>query len=319
MNTENKKAPSAPQGRGAAANNSLPKEIQGINCVLLNNGAHYQFIKDVSTRIATETALVANPVVKAAAERLANALKEEDRSLVLSQKNLSTDDIRELDIERDKLFAGYRSAVKGFLRMPVADVAQAAKELAQHLKDYSINPHMQLERETALIANLIDDCETKFAAQVARLGIQPYVVTLKTANTKLESLIHSRTDSDSTRILGALRIARRESDSAYFYLIKVANAFPIFVNQSDAAAFIDYMNELIKRYKEQVLTARKKKSDGNDPKKPGGGGKKPSDPKKPSDGKKPDDPKKPNDPKKPGGGGDSPKPGREEDPGEDQV
>ena len=67
MNTENKKAPSAPQGRGAAANNSLLKEIQGINCVLLNNGAHYQFIKDVSTRIATETALVANPVVKAAA------------------------------------------------------------------------------------------------------------------------------------------------------------------------------------------------------------------------------------------------------------
>ena len=60
------------------------------------------------------------------------------------------------------------------------------------------------------------------------------------------------------------------------------------MNQSDAAAFIDYMNELIKRYKEQVLTARKKKSDGNDP-------------------------------KKPGGGGDSPKPGREEDPGEDQV
>ena len=306
MNTENKKAPSAPQGRGAAANNSLPKEIQGINCVLLNNGAHYQFIKDVSTRIATETALVANPVVKAAAERLANALKEEDRCLVLSQKNLSTDDIRELDIERDKLFAGYRSAVKGFLRMPVADVAQAAKELAQHLKDYSINPHMQLERETALIANLIDDCETKFAAQVARLGIQPYVAALKTANTKLESLIHSRTDSDSTRILGALRIARRESDSAYFYLIKVANAFPIFVNQSDAAAFIDYMNELIKRYKEQVLTARKKKSDGNDPKKP-------------SDGKKPDDSKKPNDPKKPGGGGDTPKPGREEDPGEDKV
>ena len=313
MNTENKKAPSAPQGRGAAANNSLPKEIQGINCVLLNNGAHYQFIKDVSTRIATETALVTNPVVKAAAERLANALKEEDRCLVLSQKNLSTDDIRELDIERDKLFAGYRSAVKGFLRMPVADVAQAAKELAQHLKDYSINPHMQLERETALIANLIDDCETKFAAQVARLGIQPYVAALKTANTKLESLIHSRTDSDSTRILGALRIARRESDSAYFYLIKVANAFPIFVNQSDAAAFIDYMNELIKRYKEQVLTARKKKSDGNDPKKPDDGGKKPSDP------KKPDDPKKPNDPKKPGGGGDTPKPGREEDPGEDQI
>ena len=44
MNTENKKAPLAPQGGGAAANNSLLKEIHGIIFVLLNNGAHFQFI-----------------------------------------------------------------------------------------------------------------------------------------------------------------------------------------------------------------------------------------------------------------------------------
>ncbi len=34
-------------------------EIDNLDVNHLNNGAHYQFIKDVSTRIATETALVA--------------------------------------------------------------------------------------------------------------------------------------------------------------------------------------------------------------------------------------------------------------------
>ena len=33
-------------------------EIDTLDVNHLNNGAHYQFIKDVSTRIATETALV---------------------------------------------------------------------------------------------------------------------------------------------------------------------------------------------------------------------------------------------------------------------
>ena len=39
------------------------------------------------------------------------------------------------DSDRDALYAGNKKAVEAFLAMPIADMAQAAKVLAQHIKD----------------------------------------------------------------------------------------------------------------------------------------------------------------------------------------
>ena len=274
------------------------KEIQGIDPVRMQNGAHFQFIKNISDRIAAETALLANNKVKKAADMLVDALKEEDRCLALSRKSIVTDDIKELDIERDSLFIGYKSAVRSFLKTSSTEMRKAATELYQSIKDYTIDPRMQLERETGLITNLIDDAEKKFAVQVNLLGLHLMLNTLKEANQKVEKLIIDRTDAKSLETIGALRTARRNSDAAYLYLVKTINAVSILELVPDTVPLIDFMNEVVKRYKEQVLTSRKKKSDD---KKPGDDKKKPGD-----DGKKP-------------GEGDTPKPGREEDPGEDQV
>jgi len=274
------------------------KEIQGIDPVRMQNGAHFQFIKNISDRIAAENALLANNKVKKAADMLVDALKEEDRCLALSRKSIVTDDIKELDIERDSLFIGYKSAVRSFLKTSSTEMRKAATELYQSIKDYTIDPRMQLERETGLITNLIDDAEKKFAVQVNLLGLHLMLNTLKEANQKVEKLITDRTDAKSLETIGALRTARRNSDAAYLYLVKTINAVSILELVPDTVPLIDFMNEVVKRYKEQVLTSRKKKSDD---KKPGDDKKKPGD-----DGKKP-------------GEGDTPKPGREEDPGEDQV
>ena len=267
------------------------KEIQGIDPIRMQNGAHFQFIKNISDRIAAETALLANNKVKKAADMLVDALKEEDRCLALSRKSIVTDDIKELDIERDSLFIGYKSAVRSFLKTSSTEMRKAATELYQSIKDYTIDPRMQLERETGLITNLIDDAEKKFAVQVNLLGLHLMLNTLKEANQKVEKLITDRTDAKSLETIGALRTARRNSDAAYLYLVKTINAVSILELVPDTVPLIDFMNEVVKRYKEQVLTSRKKKSDD---KKPG------------------DDKKKP-------GEGDTPKPGREEDPVEDQV
>ncbi len=274
------------------------KEIQGIDPVRMQNGAHFQFIKNISDRIAAETALLANNKVKKAADMLVDALKEEDRCLALSRKSIVTDDIKDLDIERDSLFIGYKSAVRSFLKTSSTEMRKAATELYQSIKDYTIDPRMQLERETGLITNLIDDAEKKFAVQVNLLGLHLMLNTLKEANQKVEKLITDRTDAKSLETIGALRTARRNSDAAYLYLVKTINAVSILELVPNTVPLIDFMNEVVKRYKEQVLTSRKKKSDD---KKPGDDKKKPGD-----DGKKP-------------GEGDTPKPGREEDPGEDQV
>ena len=235
-------------------------EIAQIQLSHLNNGAHFQFMKNVSDRLATDTKIKENAVGQAAIKALADALTAEDKYLVLSQKSLLTDEISKADRERDTLFAGYRTAVKGFLNMPVADLAKHAHQLWQHLVDYAIDPKMQLERETGLITNLCTDLAGEYATQVQALGLKPYVDALKTANERVEALLVQRTADNSTKVIGALAAARRTSDDAIRNLIKVVNALAILGKPADYTAFIDFMNTLIKRYKEQAMTTTSAKA-----------------------------------------------------------
>ena len=267
-------------------------DIKTIDLPKLNNGAHYEFMKVVSDRFATETALSTNAAAKKAIEALAAAVKEEDRCLVISQKSLITDDIKAADDKRDNIFRGLRKSIKGLTDAPVADVAQAAKELQQCLADYRIDPAMQLDRETGLLHNFIADLETKYAAQVTKLGLTLFVAPLKEANAKVEQFIVNRTTAQSAVIAGELRQARLTTDAAYRHLVKFVNALAMVSGTTDYDALAKFLNEHIDRFKHEVLP--KKKKDGDKPgddKKPGGGGKKP-------DGKKPG-----GDAAKPGDGG----------------
>ena len=283
------------------------KEIAGINCVQMNNGAHFGFIQTVCERIEKETTITANPIAKAAADGLKAALKEEDAWLATSRKSDLTEEIMAADSERDALYIGYRSAVKGFTRSSTPEKAKAATTLWNSITAHRINPNMQLERETFLIVNLTDDCEKKYAAEVQKLGLKPYVEALKAANEKVKQLLDDRNNSRVSQTAGALRTARRASDAAYLWLARVVNSLVVLDNgTAKCDAFIDYMNVIIKRYKEQVLTSKKHTDDTPEkPKQP----KKPAEPKDPKEPKQPEGPKKPDEKKpddqpKPGGGGD---------------
>ena len=267
-------------------------DIQKVDLVGMNNGAHYEFMKVVNDRFATETALSTNASAKKAMEALAAALKEEDRCLVISRRNLITDDIRAADKTRDDIFRSLRKAINGFTEAPVPDVAKAGKVLKQCVADYAINPAMQLDRETGLLHNFIADLETKHAAEVAKLGLTLYVAPLKEANAKVEQFIVDRTTAQSAVAAGELRAARLATDAAYRHLVKFVNALAMVSGTTDYDALAKFLNEHIDRFKHEVLPKKKKggkkPSDGDKPgdgKKPGGGGKKPGgDAAKPGDG-----------------------------------
>ena len=268
-------------------------DIQKVDLVGMNNGAHYEFMKVVNDRFAAETTLSTNASAKKAMEALAAALKEEDRCLVISRRNLITDDIRTADKTRDDIFRSLRKAINGFTDAPVPDVAKAGKVLKQCVADYAINPAMQLDRETGLLHNFIADLETKYAAQVTKLGLTLYVAPLKEANAKVEQFIVDRTTAQSAVIAGELRAARLATDAAYRHLVKFVNALAMVSGTGDYDALAKFLNEHIDRYKHEVLPKKKK------------GDKKPSDGEKPGDGgKKPDGKKPGGDAAKPGDGGD---------------
>ena len=230
------------------------KEISDINIQRMNNGAHFTFVSNILARAEADTA-----VKEKASELVSNfkaAVTAEDEALKISQKSLLTDDIAKADNDRDALYAGYKKAVEGFLAMPVADMAQAAKVLSQHIKDYKINTAGQLDKETGLLVNFITDLEGKFSAQVITLGLTPFVTNLKEANERVRTLTLQRTNEKMSITVGALKTARTASDDAYRALVKMVNALALVFGEKDYTSFIDYVNTEITHYKREVLNQK---------------------------------------------------------------
>lgn len=227
------------------------KEISDINIQRMNNGAHFTFVSNILARAEADAA-----VKEKASELVSNfkaAVTAEDEALKISQKSLLTDDIAKADNDRDALYAGYKKAVEGFLAMPVTDMAQAAKVLSQHIKDYKINTAGQLDKETGLLVNFITDLEGKFSAQVTTLGLTAFVTNLKAANERVRTLTLQRTNEKMGITVGALKTARTANDDAYRALVKMVNALALVFGEKDYTSFIDYVNTEITHYKREVL------------------------------------------------------------------
>ena len=232
------------------------KEIYDINIQRMNNGAHFTFVSNILARAEADTAVKGK-----AAEQVNNlkaAVSAEDEALKISQKSLLTDEIAKADNDRDALYAGYKKAVEGFLAMPIADMAQAAKVLVQHIKDYKINTADQLDKETGLLVNFITDLEDKYAAQVAKLGLTAFVTNLKEANERVRTLTLQRTNEKMGVTVGALKAARTASDTAYRALVKMVNALALVLGEKDYTAFIDYVNTEVTHYKREVIGQKAK-------------------------------------------------------------
>ena len=230
------------------------KEIYDINIQRMNNGAHFTFVSNILARAEADTTVNGK-----AAELVSNfktAVSAEDEALKISQKSLLTDEIAKADSDRDALYAGYKKAVEAFLAMPIADMAQAAKVLAQHIKDYKINTAGQLDKETGLLVNFITDLEDKYSAQVAKLGLTAFVTNLKEANERVRTLTLQRTNEKIGITVGALKAARTASDDAYRALVKMVNALALVYGEKDYTAFIDYANTEITHYKREVLNQK---------------------------------------------------------------
>lgn len=232
------------------------KEIYDINIQRMNNGAHFTFVSNILARAEADTAVKGK-----AADQVNNlkaAVSAEDEALKISQKSLLTDEIAKADSDRDALYAGYKKAVEGFLAMPIADMAQAAKILSQHIKDYKINTADQLDKETGLLVNFITDLEDKYAAQVAKLGLTAFVTNLKEANERVRTLTLQRTNEKISITVGALKTARTASDDAYRALVKMVNALALVFGEKDYTAFIDYVNTEVTHYKREVIGQKAK-------------------------------------------------------------
>ena len=227
------------------------KEIRTIPLTSMNNAAHFLFVSNMAERAEKDAAV--SEKCAAQVKALRAAVTAEDESLKISAKSLITDKINEADRLRDQLYSGYKKAVSGYTDFPVEEMAEAAKVLAQHIKDYKIDTQAQLDKETGLLVNFLQDWVGKYKPQVDALSLGAFVEKLKAANETVRELTAQRTDERSAKTAGALKTARAASDEAYKTLVAHVNAHALLEGDAEYSAFMDYANTEIEHFRQEVL------------------------------------------------------------------
>ena len=177
-----------------------------------------------------------------------------------------TDAIAQNDELRDTLYMSYKQMVEQMVGIAIPEMAEAAKILNQHIKDYRINVKAQLDKETGLLQNFIADLQEKYAEQVETLSLTSVVTKMQAANEKVNELIQQRADEYAMRTVGATKQARVKVDEAYRNLILVINAYMLMEDDNeDYIAFAKHQNEEIKRIKQQILGQKPDKKDEEEP------------------------------------------------------
>ena len=229
----------------------MAKEVTGITLTSLSNGAHFTFMQMVLERV-TENEVV-NTKLSSEISVLKSAFAVEDEKLKIATKSELTKTISQNDALRDGYYTGFKGTIRGLLALPEGDMLTAAEKLWSHIDNYKIVTTDQLDKQTGMMTNFIDDIEKKYSAEVATLGLTTLIAAMKEANDKVRAALKSRDTEGSSKVVGAMKAARAASDDAYRAIVKKVNALALVEGDADYATFIDALNAQIVRYKREAI------------------------------------------------------------------
>ena len=302
-----------------ATKSNHPLKIETGKCSRFENSLHAQFHKKQYELVSAVPAAKLNMP----AELLIEWKKNIDLEVEINKEaeaSVHTAKLLEKDRERDKLLTNIFGVIRIQRLSPLPAISSAAETLHVAFKPYYGIQNNAFEAQSLHIAGLRVDAE-KHPGEVSILGLTPVLNELYTVNDAFEKLRTDRRMETADSKLPNARMIRPKTDEAFanvcLYILSANLHASIQEDKTLFSTLITRMNQvssdfrtMFKESQAQKKAAAKKKKDG------GGSGKKPGD--KPSD-KPSDKDKKPDNGKKKPGEGDTPKPGREEDPGEDQV
>ena len=237
------------------------KKIIGLDLIKVNNGAHRMFMESVAKILAEyEQAIAAHPKTKMLTAEFGKLLQQEKACMGLSRTSLRTAQIAEADHERDMLFTGFKAVVRAFTKGTNPETKAAAKTIWLDIAGYRINNRMQLERQTGVLYILTKKCLTQHAEEIELLHLTQYVKQLAASNDKVSQLLNLRLDEQTGIVKGALRATRLKMDEQFRLVVKAINA-RMFLNDDESMVPIaDFINEMVRRYKREVIPHHKAKA-----------------------------------------------------------
>ena len=155
------------------------------------------------------------------------------------------------DQARDAVIKGVNEAVRTALRHFDPTVNEAAKRLKIVLDAYnSPKPLTDLsyDAETVSVANLLQELEGKYTADVQSAGLTSWVSELHARNDAFDRLAKVYNEQQAAKPPFKMKDVRKETDEAYKNIVLVINALIVMDGEAAYAPFVTELNELIKHY-----------------------------------------------------------------------
>jgi hypothetical protein len=245
-------------------------KIGSINSQHLTQALHLQFVTDTRglVRKFDPAALKIVPQY----EVFSAKVDQEDSCYKIVQKSDLSESKKDADEARGSIITGINEYVKANLRHFDPTVCEAAKRLKILLDAYNMpTPLIELpyDAETAAAANLIQEFEGKYAADVQTTGLTTWVAQLRERNNAFDRLAKAYNEQKAAKPPVRMKDARNETDAAYKDIVLVVNALIVMEGATAYAPFVTEQNELIKHYNDLIAQHRgrnKAKQSKNEPK-----------------------------------------------------
>jgi hypothetical protein len=179
------------------------------------------------------------------------SVEKEDLCYKIIRKSDLSEAKENADQERDTLISGINDGVKAALRHFDTSVNEAAKRLKIVLDTYNTPKPLQdlpYDAETIAVANLLQEFEGKYSADVQATGLTTWVAELHQRNDKFDRLAKAYNEQQSEKPSFKFKDVRRETDEAYKKVTLVINALIIMEGEAAYAPFVTELNTLIKHY-----------------------------------------------------------------------
>lgn len=250
------------------------KKIMNISLTRMTNGAHYSFIGKLIIQAEQVDAVKTNASKELAALKL--ALDAEHIAYVKIKKHAVSERIAQADLDRGMYFSAFKKVLDGYHSIPDEEIKLAWEKLHDHLKSVNVRSSAQYDTESGGLENFIIELQTSLKPCVETLHMSIFVSHLVEANTLLNNLIDQRDSARNKNVVGAMRMARKNTDDAYRSFVDQVNSLIRVFGIDDYSEFVADLNSRITRFKQQVLNQKSGSSStsvpGEDNTEPGSGG-----------------------------------------------
>lgn len=240
--------------------------IKIISLNKLPNAFHFETVLKTLERIGATSVAQENVGVRPLFEDLMTKFQREDAAYRQSLKSFKTDEIKQLDDERDAYADCIRRVAEEWAKLPDAARSAAGRLVAQVYKDFQFRATEARIAETAKLLNMFQVLDgTEHVAALQLMGLTALVETLKAKNAQLKQLMAERSTEQADYIVGELREARLAVDGAYTKLIEFLNALLLVSPTEELLQLEKVLNSDIRLLEAQLAASRKKNGGEDEP------------------------------------------------------